>query len=114
MKNNILFLDNCAWFAQLPNGHWGGDSFIGWKVSIETFKPGERPSRFKFEPARRATDEEAIWLRQEANRIEGITTGECMAEEIDAHSGVELFGVQKTSIENAEWNPNRRQWEIQV
>lgn len=114
MKNQNLFLDCCAWFAQLPDGRWGGDSFSGWKVSIDVFQPGERPDRFKFEPARRATDEEATWLRQEARRIEGLATGEVFAEEIDTHSGVELFGVRKTPVEDAEWNPLRRQWEIQV
>lgn len=60
MKNEKnLLLDSCAWFAQLPSGHWGGDAFSGWKVSMEAFKKGERPDRFKFEPARRATEEEA-------------------------------------------------------
>ena len=106
-----LFLDSCSFYVQLPSGNWAGDSFIGFKVSIDTFEQNERPSRFKYELARMATPEETTWLNQEKNRIEGIATGECMAADVDMHSGVELYGSRKIPIEKATWNPNRRQWE---
>lgn len=105
-----LFLNDCAYYAQLPSGHWGGQSEAGWKVSTEAYPAGQRPDRFKYEPARRATAEEKTWLRQEDTRLTGIVTGVVCAEVVHYHSGVDVYATEKVALHEAEWDHYRRRW----
>lgn len=69
-----MTLDTCALFVQLPSGHWAGDSFSGWKVSIQSFEQGQYPDRFKHEPARKATEDEIVLVKSLICKIAAAKT----------------------------------------